>query len=842
MTPCRILRDRLGKHCLILFEDGSKTKRNISETSPIASFALLDTSNEYEYITSNFMLHAAKDVCFVSLKNNEIEDHVLTLDNEAKTLNLTHILSLKDNLHGTESKMQIFKEGCSNDRNLVVERIMVMSENILLLSSRKTDGKQCLFLGGTVEFLATSGSKFFVRKKASKLWLEKNELFISLTPLPRDKETTPLIIAISTTKRVMIVCIEPEFPILAQRSAIVQSNLAQIGSHTVCFFEACGNGNRLSYLSSFDQKQTGIISSISWNTAQSLILAAVRPDRIVYLSTAHNIGFSRSPDVCVTSIPCPLTRPLLLLEPLVTNAFVNFRTDQERDILLRVIFEKFGPKKLSNPYQENEGIGTSGIGITSKLRSLIGPTFNELLKEIQVDAEIAFWMPQTDSSSTSNGYLIDSRCLSSLDDTKHVWYVGPYENRSELLLLDSFDEWLGKKRPSILGKVGAEIAAETGESTLLNILAAAKCVTPTDESDGNNLESKTFNKQGWINGVGEGRRDEDNLSLYIRFSEGSEDSWREKGILDLSKYGNKIHLLKPECLSIEHTTSNVDEGEPGKVHRLYDLVYKENLSNDDSCGIVIEVPRGSALDVGMFHSSLHTSRQRGTLEFWFFIPTIPSEVTLVRRSLYNTEEDRERFCCATNKSGLLWELVATPRGYLEFRTAAGVAFSSENDVGATRDNCEYDSVDTQEGKGKISLPTENGYGGWNHVSLSFSCRDLAPTECNIALRLKGSFLTSANVTFQMFDDSNDKTDIDCIIHDSLLMFGQSAVNGLRFTEIRFWACKRASEDIKMMMYEYLDTAKSKKKFKVSIRSKSNKKSQRQGLLMPPNPNPNLNNE
>lgn len=395
--------------------------------------------------------------------------------------------------------------------------------------------------------------------------------------------------------------------------------------------------------------------------------------------------------------------------------------------------------------------------------------------------------------------------------------------------MDSFEEWLGKQRPSIIGEVCAEIAAETGERTLINILAAAKDVTDGNSHADNESGIENLDKQGWVRFVGEGRKDEDNLSLYIRFSEGSDDSWREKGIRDLSKYENKIVLLKQQYLDIQPTTSNVDEGEAGKVHPLYDLVFNEGLCENDTPGIIIEVPRGSSLDVGMLHSSSHRSRQRATLEFWFFVPRIPSEVILVRRSLLNEQNDNQTYC----NNDLLWELVATPAGYLEFRTKSGTAFNSEYVTNSSTDNSDFDRTDIQDEKGKISFPKETGYGGWNHVTLSFSSQEI--NGCNVTLRMQGSFVASANVTFQLngLDDTASKEPIDDLIKDSLLVFGQGAVKGMRFTEIRFWACKRASEDIKMMMYEYLDVAKSKKKFKVSIRNKTSNRSQKSSLLIPP---------
>jgi len=737
LIPRRILRDRHGKNCLILFEDGSVTPSQRTSNNIIA-FGLMEVPLGDKVVVDEIVVHEGNDACFRAPGTTR-ENHIIMLDSKAKSLRMLSMLSLKGELEGNGNVTQLFKKGSSNDVNLAVERVMVASDQILLLCSRKADGRQCLFLGGTLESLERNKSEFLVRKKTSKFWLNESELFLSMIQLPTDNDDTISIVAISTTARVIILSLGLKLRVLSQCSASVTcDNLAQIGSQTVAFLENCDAGQRLSYLSAFSGNTVGVISNMSSGWAQSLLLVALRPDRIIYLTTQNSSSRIWSYDDDSISIPLILTRPLLLLEPLVTNACGQSRSTDERNHLLRTIFEKFGPKKISNPHQENEGIGTFGAGITPKLFSIVGSSLKELLKESEDGKEIAYWIPRSDTK-LPDLQGASNFSLGTLDDAQHVWYLGPNGNRSELLLLDSFEEWLGKECPSIIGEVGAEMAAETGERTLLNILATAKGVTDgnqQNDNDHNETETDNLDNQGWVRGVGEGRKDEDNLSLYIRFSEGSEELWREKDIRDLSKYENKVVLLKQESLDIQPTTSNVDEGEPGKVHPLYDLVFKED-SQDHAPAFVIEVPRGSALDVGMLHSSCYSSRRRATLEFWFYVPNIPSEVVLVRRSLLSEHCDYRNADFSNENNHLLWELVATPVGYLEFRTKAGTAFNSEYATNVSHDNSDFDRVDTQDDRGKISLPKETGYGGWNHVTLSFSSDEAIRTQtgnCNIDQR------------------------------------------------------------------------------------------------------------
>jgi hypothetical protein len=158
-------------------------------------------------------------------------------------------------------------------------------------------------------------------------------------------------------------------------------------------------------------------------------------------------------------------------------------------------------------------------------------------------------------------------------------------------MLDRVEDWLGRRRPVILGKEGASAAGDRGEKTLADILNNDY---DGDDSFGgkSDLESE---KDGFVEGVGEGRTDESNLSGYFRFSEGEdEDSpWRSEGLSDLTPYQNKAVIVgDAETCSLEPTTSSVDEGEPGKVKSSYDLVFQ-------TLELVWCIsPRGGSLDVG----------------------------------------------------------------------------------------------------------------------------------------------------------------------------------------------------------------------------------------------------
>ena len=175
--------------------------------------------------------------------------------------------------------------------------------------------------------------------------------------------------------------------------------------------------------------------------------------------------------------------------------------------------------------------------------------------------------------------------------------TGAFNNKEDLLLLDRIEEWVGRCEVRKIGKEGAEIAAESGEKALQTILAQAAVDNDASSGDSDNDQSSvnSFQKK-WTENVGDGRLDDDNLSFYLRFSEGNDREWSmKKGFKDLSKYGNRAILINPDKFHIEETTSNVDEGgDSEKVKKLYDLVY----GDDESNALSVTIKRGSSLDTG----------------------------------------------------------------------------------------------------------------------------------------------------------------------------------------------------------------------------------------------------
>ncbi len=82
---------------------------------------------------------------------------------------------------------------------------------------------------------------------------------------------------------------------------------------------------------------------------------------------------------------------------------------------------------------------------------------------------------------------------------------GESNSHKQLLALNTFDEWLGRRRPQLL-----ENDSLGGEQTLRNILAASEM----DDINESQNEKDVPGKYEWTNGVGEGRDDMGTL-IYV---------------------------------------------------------------------------------------------------------------------------------------------------------------------------------------------------------------------------------------------------------------------------------------------------------------------------------------
>jgi hypothetical protein len=150
--------------------------------------------------------------------------------------------------------------------------------------------------------------------------------------------------------------------------------LVPMGSYTVAY---CSHGDhKVRYLSGLPDRigRSGIIASISVPIPSyyTIFLVAIRPDRFIYNSFHNGTRLvERGQSTNSFLLPLAITRPALLLEPMVANAIASGGNETAAQPFLRTIFEKFGRKVATMSHGEGEGIGNYGAGMTSQVFELL---------------------------------------------------------------------------------------------------------------------------------------------------------------------------------------------------------------------------------------------------------------------------------------------------------------------------------------------------------------------------------------------------------------------------------------------------------------------------------------
>jgi hypothetical protein len=395
-----------------------------------------------------------------------------------------------------------------------------------------------------------------------------------------------------------------------------------------------------------------------------------------------------------------------------------------------------------------------------------------------------------------------------IHESRLVWNEGPNREKENLLMLDNIQEWFGRRRPRILGKEGVKSAEDRGASTLAEILAQ-----PDDDSFGNGDADDDI-EVGWVDGVGEGQKDEDKLSAYFRFSEGDDEdsSWRQDGFVDLSKFEGKSFLVGcSETVALAETSSSVDVGDSGKVKSLFDVVFPTSGVGKAE-GLALPASRGGSVDVGVMHGPERLARQKLSLEFWFWVPeTIPSSVILARRTFGSSADDLDGICLAGNRGSSLWDLTMLTSGEIEFRTVSGGTMSSSAKPPGDEDEGPQSTLN---------------FGRWNHVCITMKQKSTMSSK--VSVLVKGHIVCEQVFDFKPpnieDDDFAGASGLDVMLEKSHLVFGLDHPADFRLTELRVWATERSEDDVRTMMTEYLEAAEMKRKFRVKIKKKEDRQS------------------
>ena len=391
LVPHRIVRCRGSPLCAVLF------RRSISNQLGLlvdtCMIAIVDTSARCIIETRE-----GRDLVFLP-KDESGRDRALVLGQDGTMIYLLTrkpqakpekdesgavMVDLKDDPSSKPAVPQ-FEDGAPkrplsgievDDDYIESRRMLAVSSGhatgLIIVGTRVSDGQCCLVAGNRLEFRDESDvGRLIPNVKDAALWLRPGEEVVNLVELPQYEEGRHCI-AIATQNRVMLVS-SGRLNIRAEISIKLSSNsLASIGSHTVSFISS---DNKIRYLCCLDGKfSNGIIATLPLprfgHAPYSLV--AMRPDRILY--SQYHAGtrlVEQGDNPSSFLLPTAITRPAMLLEPMVANALCEADNPGESTILLRAAIERFGRKVGSFPHGDDEGIGVSGIGLTQQVMDLL---------------------------------------------------------------------------------------------------------------------------------------------------------------------------------------------------------------------------------------------------------------------------------------------------------------------------------------------------------------------------------------------------------------------------------------------------------------------------------------
>ena len=385
LTPFRIVKCRGSSTVAVLFRPalGNLTQGASGLSMDCVAIALIDASKKND---TGIEIIEARDVAFLPLDGTSSRALILSRGGCSVSL-------LKKNSNRWDrgaSCRPILGVEC-NDNYIEAQRLFVVSDDskygVAVVGKKHSDERSCILCGpmGTMDQMAGDDwAKGLPEMSPSQpcLWLQNGEDVLSLIALPHSK-SSPQKLAVSTPSRVFI--IDSNLKLLAESKACVASGaLAPLGSSSVSF---CTMDFKIRYLSCLDRKlSSGTLATLptpkfGYGTC---LLLAVRPDRFLYFGLHRGSTLVEHDDVLdCFMLPTDVTKPAMLLEPLVANAICEGAKSGKSTVLLRGIIEKFGRKMASITHGENEGIGNKGAGIT--------PRVYELLSRYNLD-QAASWL------------------------------------------------------------------------------------------------------------------------------------------------------------------------------------------------------------------------------------------------------------------------------------------------------------------------------------------------------------------------------------------------------------------------------------------------------------------
>jgi hypothetical protein len=246
---------------------------------------------------------------------------------------------------------------------------------VIAVGTKKSDGRNCIIAGASAGISDEDAESKWTMilpnaEESPTFWLEDSEHTSCLLSLPNDGSTEGGI-AVATNRRVLI--LSPTMKVLGEtKIGVSPSALTPIGSYSVTF---CSEDYGVRYVSGLEVPYgTGLVASLpmSHHTYCPFLLIAARQDRLIYYEWHCGSRLAeKGDDRDAFKLPIAMTRPALLLEPMIANAISTYGTDLRTMPLLRTIVEKFGRKVATMTHAEDEGIGNMGAGLTPKALALL---------------------------------------------------------------------------------------------------------------------------------------------------------------------------------------------------------------------------------------------------------------------------------------------------------------------------------------------------------------------------------------------------------------------------------------------------------------------------------------
>lgn len=245
--------------------------------------------------------------------------------------------------------------------------------SLVMVGTRLRDSRSCILNGDLCAISDVSDSDWSSLLpnivSGRRMWLEQHEEVFNVIGLEGD-DSGYRNFALATSTRVMILSSalksSAEIKLEVSNSALVP-----LGSFAVCF----SSGSKVRYLCCLDGSLvSGVVATLPLpkNGFFQTLLLSVRPDRLLlYQWHAGTRLVERGQNPHIFLLPTAVTKPALMLEPMVANAICVGGKQPQSTPVLRTIIEKFGRKVASISHSEDEGIGSLGAGLSPQVFAML---------------------------------------------------------------------------------------------------------------------------------------------------------------------------------------------------------------------------------------------------------------------------------------------------------------------------------------------------------------------------------------------------------------------------------------------------------------------------------------